>query len=167
MIYGCTSGTIANGTAEIERLVQAARPGIAVTNPASAVLAALKHLKVTRVSILTPYIRELNEAMLEFYRAQGIDVINIAGLGFDDDVEITGIPADAIYKAALAACDPESDALFISCTALRLSKIIEPLEQHLDKPVFGSNQALVWHSLGLLGYGEPVMGFGRLLGCSR
>ena len=64
---------------------------------------------------------------------------------------------------AIKADVPESEAVFVSCTALRTSAIIEELEQALGKPVVTSNQALVWHSLRLSGYDDAVEGYGQLL----
>ena len=59
--------------------------------------------------------------------------------------------------------DPEADLLFISCTALRASLVLDQIEQSLGKPVLSSNQVLAWHSLQLVGYPQPISGFGRLL----
>ena len=44
-----------------------------------------------------------------------------------------------------------ADLLFISCTALRASLVIDQIEQRIGKPVVSSNQALAWHSLQLAG----------------
>ena len=163
MIYACTSGTIANGEAEITRLVQSARPGIAVTTPATAAVKAMRHLGCRRISILTPYIEEVNRELLVYFEQQGLTAINLTGLGFDDDIEITGIAPQAIAKVAIETTDPEAEALFISCTALRTAGILQDLEKQLGIPVISSNQALVWHSLRLRGHQEPLTGLGRLL----
>jgi maleate isomerase len=55
------------------------------------------------------------------------------------------------------------DAVFVSCTSLRLVEQIEQLEAELGKPVTSSNHALAWHTLRLAGYREPIGGFGALL----
>ena len=68
-----------------------------------------------------------------------------------------------VRDMALETDVPDAEALFVSCTALRTSSIIDELEQRLKKPVVTSNQALVWHSLRLSGYETPVEGYGRLL----
>ncbi len=163
MIYGCTSGTIANGEDTITRLIQAERPGVKVTNPATAAIAAMRQLGVRRVSILTPYIAEINRELISFFETRGVEVINVAGLGFDDDTEVTRIPPAEIARLAQQVCDPGAEAIFISCTSVRASHQIEPMETQLGIPVVTSNQALVWHALQLLGYPQPVEGFGQLL----
>jgi maleate isomerase len=162
MIYGCTSGTVANGAEKIESLVQEACPGIPVTNPVTAALAAFANFGATRISVLTPYIEEVNLEMARYFETQGIEVINIAGLDYESDIDMTAIPPREIAEAAIKVCDPDADLLFISCTAIRSSLVIEQIEAGIGKPVVTSNQALVWHSLKLVGSELPVGGFGSL-----
>ena len=162
MIYGCTSGTVANGAKNIEQLVQKSCPGVPVTNPVSAALAAFTHLGAKRISILTPYTEEVNLEMAAYFTDHGIDVINIAGFGYQSDIDMTGIPPQEIAQAATKVCDDSADLLFISCTAIRASLVIETIEQTISKPVVSSNQALVWHSLKLIGYKQGIEGYGSL-----
>jgi maleate isomerase len=163
MIYGCTSGTVANGAEKIEQLVHESCPGIPVTNPVSAALAAFEHLGAKRISILTPYTEEVNLEMASYFTEHGMQVINIAGLDYESDIDMTGIPPQEIASAATKVCDDEADLLFISCTAIRASLVIEQIEQAIDKPVVTSNQALVWHSLKLVGHENGIKGYGALL----
>jgi maleate isomerase len=163
MIYGCTSGTVANGAEKIEALVHESCPGIPVTNPVSAALAAFEHLGANKISILTPYTEEVNLEMAAYFEGHGIEVINIAGFGYQSDIEMTGIPPEEIAQAAAKVCDEEADLLFVSCTAIRASLVIEQIEQSIEKPVVTSNQALVWHSLRLVGYTNGLSGYGVLL----
>ena len=163
MIYGCTSGTVANGAKNIERLVQQSCPGIPVTNPVSAALAAFAHLGAKRISILTPYTEAVNLEMAAYFENHEIEVINIAGFGYESDIDMTGIPPADIADAAGKVCHDNSDLLFISCTAIRASLAIDSIERVIGKPAVASNQALVWHSLKLIGYPHALDGFGTLL----
>ena len=162
MIYGCTSGTVAIGADNIEKLIQQNNPGVPVTNPVTAALAAFEHFSAKRISILTPYTREVNDEMAEYFDQQGLDVLNIAGFGFDSDMAMTSLSPAAIAEAASKVCVAEADLLFISCTAIRASLVIEDIEKTLNKPVITSNQALVWHSLQLINYTGVVEGYGSL-----
>lgn len=163
MIYGCTSGTVANGADNIEKLIQQNNPGVPVTNPVTAALAAFDHFSAKRISILTPYTREVNDEMACFFSDNGIEVLNIAGFGYDSDLEMTGISPQAIAQAAESVCQEDADLLFVSCTAIRTSLVIDQIEKTISKPVVSSNQALVWHSLKLIGYSGEITGFGTLL----
>ncbi|MEJ2766849.1 Asp/Glu racemase [Photobacterium sp. MCCC 1A19761] len=163
MIYACTSGTIAIGQANIAARIHQACPGTAVTDPVTAVFAALATLRVKRLSILTPYTDTVNHDVAAYFHQQGYEVTNIAGFGFEDDTAMTFIDPRDIKRAALRICDPNADALFISCTALRATPVIAQIEAALGKPVLSSNQVLAWHSLKLVGYAEPIHGFGLLM----
>ncbi len=163
MIYGCTSGTVAIGAETIESLIQQSKPGVFVTNPVTSALAAFNFFSAKRISILTPYTREVNDNMADFFTAQGIEILNIAGFDYDSDIEMTSIPPQAIVEAAGQVCHAEADLLFISCTAIRTSMVIDEIENLINKPVVSSNQALVWHSLKLIGYSGEISGFGSLL----
>jgi len=163
LAFGCTSGTVVIGSEEVQARLQAARPGVPCTTPITAALAAFARLGITRVAMLTPYIEEVNAPIREFLAARGVRVVASATFGLVDDIAMTRIPPAAVRDAALALDRPEAQAVFISCTALRVSSIIEPLEHALGKPVVASNQAIAWDALRLAGRGLPVSGFGRLL----
>ena len=90
-------------------------------------------------------------------------MLSIAGFGFEDDTAMTYISPEDIAEQAVACCDPRADLLFISCTALRASLVLDDIEKCLNIPVISSNQALAWHSLKLVNYPSPVTGFGSLL----
>lgn len=163
IIYACTSGTVAIGEDAIRTLIQTVRPGVCVTNPVTAALAAFDALKAHRLSILTPYTAAVNATMAQVFSNEATDVLNIAGFGFEDDTAMTAISQADIEQAALATCHPDADLLFISCTALRSTDLIPTLEDALGKPVVTSNQLLLWHSLRLLNYPAPLAGLGQLL----
>jgi len=57
---------------------------------------------------------------------------------------------------------PEADAIFISCGALRSVEIIDALEERTGKPVVTSNQAMLWDCLRLAGVNDRMDGLGRL-----
>lgn len=163
VIYACTSGTVAIGEEAIRALIQSVRPGVCVTNPVTAAMAAFDALKAQRLSILTPYTSAVNATMAQVFSSQKTEVLNIAGFGFEDDTAMTAISQADIEQAALATCHPDADLLFISCTALRSADLITGLEASLGKAVVTSNQVLLWHSLRLLNYPHPLPGLGQLL----
>jgi len=163
MIYACTSGTVAIGVDGITERVHRGCPNVAVSNPVTAALCAFEQFKAKRISVLTPYAESVNREVAALFKSHGISVLNIAGFGFEDDTAMTFIEPQDIADAAIEVCDPGADLLFISCTALRASLVIDQIEKWLEKPVICSNQALAWHSLQLANYTSPVAGFGSLL----
>ncbi len=166
--YSCTSGTVAIGYEGVASEIRAAgRPGVRVVTPSTAAIAGFAHLGVRSISLLTPYLDSVNQAMRAFLESHGIDVVNIGGFCMDDDREMARIPPDAIFDAALEVYDERADALFISCTAIRAVEIIERAEAALSRPVLSAIQTLFWQSLREAGYSAPVPGFGRLLASQR
>jgi maleate isomerase len=163
IIYACTSGTIAIGVERVTKLINNVRPGVPVSNPVTAALSAFQRFNAQRISILTPYTEAVNQEVAQFFASQGYDVLSISGFGFEDDTAMSYITPQDITDAALACCDPTAELMFISCTALRASLVVDELEQRLGIPVVSSNQALVWHSLQLVRYPTAVNGFGTLL----
>ncbi|MCG9579589.1 AroM family protein [Vibrio brasiliensis] len=163
VIYACTSGTIAIGRERITQLINQSRPNTAVTDPVTAALLAFDSLQAKRISVLTPYTEAVNQDVAKFFTSQGIEVVSIAGFGFEDDTAMTFISLEDIKQTALKVCAPDADLLFISCTALRAASAIELIESQLGKPVLSSNQVLAWHSLQLMNYPSPIKGFGVLL----
>ncbi|MEH6446579.1 MAG: aspartate/glutamate racemase family protein [Oceanospirillaceae bacterium] len=163
VIFGCTSGAVAIGVEQVEKLIHQSCPNVPVTNPFSAALAAFKAHNIKRISVLTPYDSEVNVEVAATFAKSGIEVVNIAGFGFEDDTAMSFISAEDIAQAAKKICASNVDGLFLSCTALRASGVIEQLEKELSIPVFSSNQVLAWHSLALVNYKRPIKSFGQLL----
>ena len=102
-------------------------------------MAAFETLKAKRISILTPYLESVNYEMADFFKSKGLDVLNIAGFGFENDTIMTYIQPADIESAALSICDPDADLIFISCTALRASLVLDEIEKKLGKPAISSN----------------------------
>jgi maleate isomerase len=132
------------------------------TTTSTAVIAAFESLGVKKVSVAMPYIEEVARAAVKFVEDNGTEVANARWLnksGFD----ISQIPEEELYQLAVETDTPESEALFISCTALHTFGLIEKLEKDLKKPVITSNQATIWQALRLAGIEDKISGYGRLL----
>ena len=55
-----------------------------------------------------------------------------------------------------------SDALFVSCTALPVLSIIKDLEKKTGKIILSSNQTLIWDTLKQVNFKNEVEGYGEL-----
>jgi maleate isomerase len=163
LAFGCTSGAMAIGPEKIVAVVTADRPGLPVTDPVTASVAALNRLKARRIAILTPYPDLVNAVVYDFFSAQGFKIGAQGSFKQSGDATISRIPPEAIYGAGVALGSRDVDALFVSCTALRTSGVIERIEREIGKPVVTSNQALAGHSLRLARHHGPIAGFGQIL----
>jgi maleate isomerase len=80
-----------------------------------------------------------------------------------DDRKAARIDVASIRSAVLElGRAPGVDAVFVSCTSLRLVEAVGGLEAELGKPVTSSNHALAWHCLRLAGIADRRGGFGTL-----
>ncbi|MDP3976429.1 MAG: aspartate/glutamate racemase family protein [Pseudomonas sp.] len=168
LAFGCTSGSMLIGEQEVTRLISQAHPGVPVTNPWSAVKAALRGLGAGRIAVLTPYIGEVNYPLCQGLEQAGHEVAALGTFAVLEDAEIPRIPAAAIEAAALELLAGQRvDALFLACTNLRTLGLLDALEKRLGLPVISSNQALFWHALQLAGCVHRPAGFGSLLADNR
>ncbi|MFF7710827.1 Asp/Glu racemase [Pseudomonas sp. NPDC007930] len=161
--FGCTSGTLVIGEQNVFARIREARPGVACTTPLTAAMAALKALGAKRIALLTPYVESINRLFAEHIEGAGVGVSRIGSFNHADDNDVARIDAGSLHSAALALGRHEDvDAVFVSCTSLRMVSLIPVLERELGKPVISSNYAMAWHALRLAGIDEPQAQLGSL-----
>jgi maleate isomerase len=163
--YCCTSGSFykgKRGNNELLKMIQTVAKVPATTTSTSSVL-ALKKLNLNKISIATPYIKEINKRAGKFFEEHGFKVMNITGMNIERGVEIGSIIPIEVYRFARESFDDKADGLFISCTNLRTFEVIQPLEKGIGKPVVTANQATFWRSLKIAGVNEKITGYGELL----
>ncbi len=164
--YGCTSGAMVIGDETVAARIHEARPGTACTSPMAAAFAAFGALGCRRIALLTPYVEEINQAMRAHLEQGGFSVPAMGSFNEEDDRKAARITPDSLRRAALELGRLEQvDAVFVSCTSLRLVEVIERLEAELGKPVTSSNHAMAWHCLRLAGVEDTLPRFGRLFTC--
>lgn len=148
--YACTSASVIIGPEAVEANVRTGRPGVSVTNPMSAVVAALNALDASRIGLVTPYLADVVRPMRAHLAGHGIDVVNEISFGEIDDRRVARIAPSATERAARQVSEG-ADAIFLSCTNLQTLHIIRKLEHELNVPVISSNLALMWHLLKIGG----------------
>ncbi|MBF6128557.1 maleate cis-trans isomerase family protein [Nocardia brasiliensis] len=159
--YLCTSGSFIKGLAyerSLRETICAAGALDAVTT-SGALLEAIRHLDITRLSVLTPYDEVLTNKLHEFLGEAGCSVIRSDHLGLGGG--IWKVNYRTIAERIVGANDPQAQAIFVSCTNLPTYDVIEPLEQALGKPVLTANQLTMWACLGRMKL--PMMGPGKWL----
>jgi maleate isomerase len=161
--YACTSATVVMGEQTVFEKIREARPDVACTTPISAAFAAFDTLAARNIAVLTPYRDDVNQRLREYIENAGYRVPVLGSFTEDNDNRVARISPDSVRSAAveLAAMD-RVDAVFVSCTAVRLGGIVREVERATGKPVTSSNHALAWHCLRLSGVDEPQPEFGSL-----
>ncbi|MGF7158569.1 maleate isomerase [Rhodoligotrophos appendicifer] len=161
--FGCTSASMAMGEEVIFEEIRKARPGIACTTPITAAFAAFKTFGAERIGVLTPYSAEVNETVRSYMTSKGAHVAAFATFDKIDDRDAARIsPASIAAGIKTLATQAKLDAVFVSCTSLRLCEQVAAIEAEIGIPVTSSDHALAWHSLRLGGVNDVVPGKGML-----
>ena len=161
--YGCTSGTVVIGEENVFRRIHEAWPEAKCTTPITGAIAGFKAMGVKRIALLTPYIDSVNRLFRKFVEDRGIEVPVMGSFNHENDYEVARISSDSVRRAALElGRHPSVDAVFVSCTSIRLADAAMQIEAELGKPVTSSNHAMAWHALRLAGINEPMPQWGKL-----
>jgi maleate isomerase len=160
--YGCTSGTVAAGYDSIKEKVNLAKPEAKVTTPITSAVKALNILNINKISIFTPYTKTINDSVVGYFKEQNIIVNSLTYFDIDSDLDIGKVDENYLFDVLSKIDLEDSDALFVSCTALPVLSIIDKLEERLNKVVLSSNQTLIWDSLNEINHKEKIEGFGKL-----
>jgi maleate isomerase len=161
--YACTSASVAIGQEGLSRLLGNVHPGIGVATPITGAIQAIRHLNVSNIAILAPYLQDTSENVFQYFRNEGLNVISSKALNIASDYDIADVDEQTIIDACEELDGSEAEAIFLSCTGLTASHLIDELENRHAKPVLTSNQCLLWQCLKICGYPtEAVTGYGRL-----
>lgn len=163
IFYACTSGSLVIGGDRVAAELNKGAPNARATSLISAAIDGLKTVGAKRVAVATPYLDEVNVKEVEYLENAGFEVTRISGLQLEKDSDMIRVSPGFLEDFALNADTPDSDALFVSCGALRTLDIVDQLERKLGKPVICSNQAMIWHVLRLAGIEDQISGYGQLL----
>ncbi|MDC1132753.1 racemase [Candidatus Pelagibacter sp.] len=160
--YGCTSGTVAAGYDKIKSKVNLAKPEARVTTPITAAVKAINKLSINKISIFTPYTKTINDSVVKYFKEQNIIINSLTYFDIDSDLDIGKVDENYLFNVLSKIDLEDSDALFVSCTALPVLSIIDKLEKKINKIVLSSNQTLIWDSLNQINYKKKIEGFGKL-----
>ena len=161
--YGCTSGTIAIGEDKVKEKIQLAKPGCHVTTPITSAIKAFNKMNVKKIAVFTPYPESVNKTISEYLIKKNIKVMSFSTFNLDLDVDFARIDPKYLSEILTKLNISDADALFVSCTALPVLAILDEVEKKINKPVFSSNQTLIWDTIRSVGYKSSVEGYGKLL----
>jgi maleate isomerase len=161
--FGCTSATMLLGEERIFAEIHIVRPGVACTTPVTGALAAFRAFGAKRIGLLTPYAPEINKNLVAYFNGRGVEIAAVGTFDRRDDRVAARISVASIEAAVeRMAKTPGLDAIFVSCTSLRVAEAVAGLEHKTGIPVTSSNHAMAWHCLRLAGIDDAVPAGGRL-----
>ena len=143
--------------------------GLPAATMAGAVVESLARLNIKRPVVVSHYNERLNGGLRNFLSVYGIEAATIQSVNQHRsakslaDQEATDLYCGLARKAYVEAGG--SDGILISGGGtFSTVDIVNRLEHDIGVPVVSSSLAAIWKSLRMLGYHEPIRGFGRLLG---
>ena len=160
--YGCTSGTIAIGENKVKEEIQLAKPSCYVTTPITSAIKAFEMMSIKKIAVFTPYPDSVNKTIYDYFSNKNIEVLSFGTFNLELDSDFANIDPEYLLETLIKLNMNGADALFISCTALPALEIINEVEQKINKPVFSSNQTLIWDTIRSIGYKNAIEGYGQL-----
>ena len=132
VVYGCTSGTIVSGYDNIKKKINTAKPDALVTAPSTAAINALKRKNINKISIVTPYIKSVNDDVVNFFKKNNFEITSNTYFDIESDVDIGKVDQEQLFEILSNLDHKNAEALFVSCTSLPVLNIIEKLEKKLN-----------------------------------
>ncbi len=161
--YGCTSASMAIGEQRVLANLRAAQPEAAGTTPITAAFAAFETFGARRIGVLTPYSADVNRIVSDYISARGYAVPVFGSFNCDRDTVVSRITPESIARGVRELLRHAAvDAIFVSCTSVRLLDACGDLEAELGLPLTSSNHAMAWHALRLAGIDDRLENFGSL-----
>jgi arylmalonate decarboxylase len=144
------------------------KTGIPADAPLEALIAAMKHLGLTKLAIGSRWADAVNQAMIRYLEHGGIEVVGItkrnqwasdaAAMSLEEGMRL----ALEVGREA-AKLTSEAQAISVPGGAAMSLHVIPALEEEFGKPAFTNMSVEVWNDLVRPGIIPPVQGWGRLL----
>ena len=143
-----------------ERLARvAAESGraIPIVSSAGALIEGLHAIGAKRISVITPYLRPLTELMLDYVRAEGIEVIDSISLEIADNLAVGARDPLALADLVKDLKIEGADAIVLSaCVQMPSLAAIPIVQARFPIPVLSAAVATTWRMLKVLGL-EPIV----------
>jgi len=154
IIYGRTYGTHKQANV-IRKVINN------VVIPEEEVNELLKLLKVKKLWIGTPYIKERTLEEVEYWKSLGYIIVGYDGLGKVRGIDISNTPIFTIYRLVKKHLNEvrEADAVYIACTALSTYEAVQYLHEDLEIPVISENVGAMWGALRRVKVKAKLPGF--------
>ena len=144
------------------------KTGITADAPLEALIAALKHLGLTKIAVGSRWADKVNNAIIQYLKEGGIQVLGTtkrnqwASDSFAMSLE-EGLAMALEVGREAARTWPEAQAISIPGGAAMALHVIPAIEDEFGKPAFTNMSTEVWNDLVRPGIIPPVQGWGKLL----
>ncbi len=146
-----------------------AKTGIPCTSGGKAVAEALKFMGAKKILLFTCYNEEVAESCRTYFGNEGFEIAGEENMSFVNPADVNKVEPLKIlaHIVRLAEEHPQAEGVFCVGGCFRTLEIIDDLEKIIKIPVVGTQQANMWKCLQMVGIGDKMPQFGRLLGADR
>jgi maleate isomerase len=141
------------------------RTGIPATTAVLALNELLAIRGVTRLALVTPYTADVQQRIVDNYRAIGIEVVAERHLGIRVNHDFALVEPGRLRALMREVAEARPQAITTFCTNLRAASLAESVEAELGIPLLDTVSTTVWGQLRAAG-ADPaqVRGWGQLFG---
>ncbi|MBN9357791.1 MAG: aspartate/glutamate racemase family protein [Herbaspirillum huttiense] len=118
---------------------------------------------VKRFGLVTPYLDNVQAAIIKNYAASGLECVSERHLRKQDNFSFSEVGAQELRAMVHEVAKDKPQAITIFCTNLRGAPLVEELEREVGIPIYDTISTVVWKSLQQAG-GDPsrIRGWGSL-----
>ncbi|WP_288407258.1 aspartate/glutamate racemase family protein [uncultured Herbaspirillum sp.] len=118
---------------------------------------------VKRFGLVTPYLDEVQAAIIANYATSGLECVSERHLRKQDNFSFSEVGAEELRAMVREVAKDKPQAITIFCTNLRGAPLVEELEREVGIPIYDTISTVVWKSLQQAG-ADPsrIRGWGSL-----
>lgn len=144
------------------------RTGIPATTSTIAMLAAFDAFEARTYALVTPYLRDVQEAIRKNFAAEGYSCVADRHLEDKGNFSFSEYDEETIAQMMRDVASASPQAIAVFCTNFDGTRIAPLLEAELGIPVIDSISCTIWHAMQLAGCDPArVTGWGRLFSIGR
>jgi len=137
--------------------------GIKTTTSVLALNELLKINNIQSLGLVSPYLTDVQEKIIDNYAGIGVDIVSERHLGIQDNFSFGCVTEKQIMQLITEVSHAKPDAITTMCTNLRGTALAEATEAKVSIPLYDSVSTVIWKSLKLAGYDtNTVKGWGKL-----
>lgn len=141
------------------------KTGVISSTASLGMVRCYQDFQIERVHLVTPYTKELNDAIIREYEKTGLTVAGVTGLGITENTEIGRVPIEQLEQLCCSTNALAGEAIAVVCTNLAAAWRAMEIEAKTDAVMVDSVTAAVREALRLIGLQHLTFpGWGKLLG---
>jgi maleate isomerase len=140
-----------------------AETGVPATTTVLAKNEIFERTGIKRYALVTPYLDEIQERIIENYAGAGYSCVAERHLRDRGNFSFSQVPDRDVAELIRAVAAEKPEAISVFCTNLQGATVVDELERELGIPIYDSVALTAWKCLSMAGVDTTrVSGWGRL-----